>query len=254
MRFNRCVCTLLFGFLILVGYAEAAEGPSVLENELTKLIDNYKNRSVKVKETIRYIKWTGISDTRFFNLVEEDLKSVSLNELSSKKLEDIGWQIQALAYSGNEKYKPSIERFLKAKSNKLRRNAKSSLKVLPKFSDWNLIISASLSGLDESKLLQQRVMNMLNSDDYNLIRSGASRVHEYHISDASLVAKVATRLKEKYPLVIAKFPDADAVAWLCKVLGETGDAQYLPLLEEVRDNAKADTVKKWAKKAIDKIR
>lgn len=225
-----------------------------MDAELDRIISDYKSSGYGVKPIVKYIKWSGISDTRFFDLVESDLKIASLHERDGKKVGDMAWKLYALAYSGNSKYRSSIERFLNSDTGKLKRHAEKSFDLLPQFTKWNPIISASLEALSADQLDYQRILNKLNSGEFHLIRSAAGDIFNTHPSDSRLHTEVSKVLKEKHTDVILESPDSDAVAWLCKILGSSGDAKYLPLLEEVRDNARMPAVKKWSKKSIEKIR
>lgn len=65
-----------------------------------------------------------------------------------------------------------------------------------------------------------------------------------------LYAKIAALLKEGYPLPYEK-DRTDEMAWLCKALAASGDAQYRPLLNEVASQSPSDKLRRYAKQSVE---
>lgn len=227
---------------------------SALDDELQATIAAYRNAGPNPREVLRPLKWSGITDPALFDIVETDL----LNNMSQRGqdwTEGNAWRVQSLAYSGNPKYRETIAAIIeKGRSSKLRRHAKSSLAVMEDFASYNPTISAGLDDVPAERLVKQRIINMLTSDNYELIRAGASQIYHHHFDDQELINLSEQRIKDLYTKVHQRFPDGDALGWLCKVLAKTKDEKYIPLLREVAKNTPEKALQRHAKNAVKDIK
>ena len=197
-----------------------------------------------------------MNDPALFDRLEQDLLKVLQGGVSNNRYgaEYLAWAAQGLAYSGNEKYRGSIAK-LKGKNfhKKVRRHAESSLAALPKFAVWNSKISVGLAGLPATELLRKRTFNMLTSEEPELMRGGASLVSKHFMDEVEMLALVEKLLLENYTQVNGHADMADALAWMCKVLGLSGNAKYRDTLQTVRQNSQDRAVVRWAEKSLLKL-
>ncbi len=237
-----------FSLLIMCGIV-VASSKSAVDHELEELISSYRY-STEVKKIIQQIKWSGITDNQIFRLIEKDLLTVEIGSRSPGNTENISWLIQGLAYSGNTEFQYLIESFLSSPVKKIKRNARSSLILLPKFEKWNPVISSGLEGLSRSELNTKRIQNMLAATDPELVRAGVSRVYHEEHRNNFLMSMIAKDLAGSYKESRVSFRETDLISWYCKALGRSNNPAHLPLLKEVHEQTKSDRVRNWAEIAI----
>lgn len=223
----------------------------LLDQELNELIDIYtnSNKETQIITINKRIKFSGITDTRLFDIVEKNMNSIPLNTVARKNTQYVSWMAQMLAFSGQEKYKDSLTHLsINALSKTTKRHAKKSLEVLPKYKKWNKVISQDLELNTINDLRKSRVINMLNAEDPTLVRAGASFVEKYFINDSTITDLVLHRLLSIYEIGTPQFNDASA--WLCRVLGNTGKSKYIEPLIKIKETTKETAIKRWSKKAL----
>lgn len=239
---------------MLFGLSCAANADDALTKELNYLKDYFNSskdistmQKAQVKLRVQKIKWSGINDVELFDNIEV-LLLASTGETSS---ESKAWLLQALAFSGHEKYRPTLTKFVSdSESKKVRRHASKSLDILSQFSSWNRVIQADNAGLNRVELDNKRMENTIRSDDMVLVRVGASRLYKIKDPQLAIYGEVAKKIEDNYLRTLANGDTADAVAWLCKAISVSGDTQYIALLERVANANVHRSVKKWAKKSL----
>ncbi len=241
-------------FLISPNFVFAeSRANGALESELVSLITAYNEAGSNVKKLIQKVKWSGITDERLFSLIEGDLIDVPIDLKNKRNAETVSLLLQGLAFSGNEDYTPILKRFSDSPNKKIRRNARNSLESLPKFRLWNPIISANLSGVSLDNLQHARIRNMLNANDVELVRVGASTVYHHFPTDIELQDLVANKLDLYSKKTRETFNDTNVVSWLCKSLGRSDNPEYIPLLRRVESTIGSSRVENWARISIEKL-
>jgi len=236
------------------------------ENAVQAELAHYKKvfSSGTQKEQIlasKEIKWKGITDTELFDIVEQNFLG-SYQNTNRKAMEYSSWMAQVMAFSGQKKYwETLVDAKVKASSaenTKLLRHIKGALLHLPKFEKWNPVISQNLEEItaEEGKeaLARQRTKNMVGAEDPELVRAGASMVYSHYTLDAEMHKVVAEQLKKFYPSAQQGEEIAEATAWLCKVLGASENAEYIPLLEEVKNASTQKAVVRWSRKSLTRLK
>ncbi len=240
--------------IFLAGLALYSAVGSATQEDLDADINHYVeifsgSNFQQQRRALESLSWSGLSTPEIFQKIESRLQSLS-DAKSKPEVQEASWFAKALGYSGSEQYKETLVSISKeAKSKKVRKYANQSIINLEQYKTWNPIISDGLIQAPSGRLQQARVANMLAASDPWLVRLGAKRVYHGHKNDAPLIAKAAARLESEYPQA-KKSNEAqiDAIAWLIKVLAESGEKQYQPLLNEVAKQSKVKKVKKYAKK------
>jgi TolB-like protein len=92
------------------------------------------------------------------------------------------------------------------------------------------------------------VMEMLKSTDYTEKTRGAKYVARYYANNPELLKTAEEELLAGYQTESRERDYAEAMSWMCNVLGRSGDGQYKDTLEEVSKNAWHRKVKGYAKK------
>lgn len=227
-----------------------------LVQELAELKALYSNgnKEEQMLAVNNRIRFSGITDIGLFDIAEKNMLETSSTSIKRENTQYISWMAQMLAFSGQEKYRESLKKvFAETNTQTIRHHITSSLEVLPKYQRWNLVISQNLENLSISELGKARLVNMLNSDDPELVRGAASIANHFYVADEEITDLVESRLLVLYPKSTALSADqyAEASAWLCKVLGNTRKQKYIPTLTQILQSTKVPALKRWAKKSLD---
>lgn len=253
MRTHRFVLLpALLGLLalaVLPGMARA--GQADLDREVDQLIADYRARSEGINLIARRIKWSGITDPRLFDPIEADVLAGYATARTGDEVQYQSWLVQLLAFSGQEKYRATLQQVLAGTPNsKLKRHTESSLRVLPDYARWNPVIAAGTAEVPADAIRRKRVTNMLTAADHSLARAGASFVYDEYARDTAMTDLVRDQLVARSAAAQTDTEAAEAVAWLCKVLGASGNAAYAPVLAEVKQTARQPAVVRWSTKAL----
>ena len=95
----------------------------------------------------------------------------------------------------------------------------------------------------------QRLKNMLDSNDMELIRVAAKRMYLSRMSDHELIS-TASKLIEKHYQSDGDKVFIDTVAWLCKAVANSKNPQYKPLIERVSTSANNKKLRNYARKYL----
>jgi hypothetical protein len=91
---------------------------------------------------------------------------------------------------------------------------------------------------------------LLQSDSPLDLRNGAKSVYYHHLGNAYLTDLAAQVLLDKYNDDLRDRDHMDAMAWLCKALGKSGNNKYRSALETVADQAKNRKLRGYASKNL----
>ena len=175
------------------------------------------------------LAWMGISDTRLYDVVERRLLADShgLSMRQRQERNHVARLIKAMGFSGQPRY----EAVLTSLAADYRHPVERALLNLKLYQRWNPIISSRANWDPALSDDVNRVRNMLGSDDLDLQALGAKRVFFALSNQPVLLEMLAERVRATYKK--ADLTSADAVAWMVKAIGKSGDRKYAPLLQEV---------------------
>ena len=232
--------------LLLTGQSFAA----TLEEDVlsyTRIFSAERSQHLAAADALNY---AGVSDLRVFDLIEKLLVSDVQTELyEGADKERITRYINALGVSGQEKYIPTLEGLLEHRI--YRRFAKAALPEIPRYRQWNTVISNRATFDPKLSDDTNRAMNMLKSDDVLLNRVGAKFVYLAEVKEEVLLEQLAAKLTAHY---LKSAPDGeteDSIAWLAKGLGSAKSERYRPLLQQVVDSTPNGRVWNFAKEALE---
>ena len=100
----------------------------------------------------------------------------------------------------------------------------------------------------------RKILEMLKSSNYKTIRYGARLVFNKYPHNITLLDTINDRLLELYMIPSKKKINIDALAWLCNVLGKSGDVRYKSTLKNVAKKTRSKKLKKFARKNYRKLR
>jgi len=101
---------------------------------------------------------------------------------------------------------------------------------------------------------KQRWIDMTRSGNGQEIRKAARTIHRHYLDDPAMLRVVNEELLKGFKKNTRDRNYIDAMAWLCNVLGASGDRQYKATLDKVAREAPHRKLKKYAAKNAAKLR
>ena len=95
----------------------------------------------------------------------------------------------------------------------------------------------------------QRILRQLKSGSPEQIRAAARRLYEQRYESPLLLDLAAEVLKGQYRNPSGSWLHVDAMAWICKALGRSGNPKYRWLLDNVSRNAPSRKLRGYAGKS-----
>ncbi|PHS69995.1 MAG: hypothetical protein COB23_04915 [Methylophaga sp.] len=198
-------------------------------------------------QMLNRLQWSGITDPRLFDVI---VKSVQESNWASSNIKLSSYMIRALGYSGNEKYYAPLEQLSDTKSPvaALRRHAKKALQNLSQFTRWNKALANNKLIVEGKSVEVTTYLKMLDVNDVFVQRLAARAMYHEHQKDPDLLASAAEKLKTLYTQPGLDREAQDTAAWLCKAIGQSGQAEYIELLHNVANETPYPKIKKYAMK------
>lgn len=196
------------------------------------------------------MEWAGLSSPKLFDLVEAKALQALPNATDKVTINYVSYLVKALAYSGNEKYRPTIEKIMKeAPHKKVKKYAEEYLPQLTAYSHLNPLIVPKPWPENPYPSLNQRLLNMLVSDDTELLRLAAKRINWSNNYSPELLAQLNSSLLQNYqkPLQGERL---DAVAWLAHALAGSRSQEYKATIEKVASSATEPALRKYGTKYL----
>jgi len=239
----------LIAFLASLHVAAGALAAS-LEEDVQRYIAIFQQPDAAAhNKAVEELAWMGLSDPRLFDMLEQKILAEAAAAANTRAEKDrVARYIRALGFSGQEKYVPTLQRF----ENHMvyNRYAKDALNQRPQYEKWNPIISDRATFDPRLSDDDNRIMNMLGSDDLMLMRIAAKRA--YFAPNDTVLAQVADQVRKRYATSELDPERRDAVAWMVKALART--TQYDDLLAEVKSGAPDHKVRNTAASALQHAR
>jgi hypothetical protein len=95
---------------------------------------------------------------------------------------------------------------------------------------------------------------MLRSDDASKKRAAARAIHKSYSRHPGLLEVVNEELLKGYNMKVRDGHHVDAMAWLCNVLGASGQTDYKATLEKVARETRSRKLKKYARQNSRRLR
>ena len=253
IKIRFCMIQIISILVVLAGMNHQVMANQALEQEIDGFIAIVESNNVKdISEMAEALTWSGITDTRLFDAIEQKLLSDYMSR-DKYRIEMNSWLIKALGASANDKYRETIDKLINnnATQKKLRRNAEYARESVDQYKIWNPLLAKDIELAPAGRLMQHRIRNMLQSSDGELIRIGAKRVYHKYSNDKELVKTASQTLLRDYEKSNLDGTHIDALAWICKAIAQSGMSEFVGVLEEVNNSYKAnDKVKKYARKYL----
>lgn len=236
---------LMVAALVVSGFAQAQ--PSTPE-EFVKVFQS--GSQLEQEKAAQALEWAGISSPQLFDLVEANALKSLPNATDKVTINYVAHLTKALGYSGNEKYRATIEKIIaEAPHKKLRKHAEQALPTIAIYAKLNPLIAPKPWPAAAHPSLNQRLANMLKSDNTDLIRLAAKRVHHSQDYQPELMALLNSTAEKNYQKTLDG-ERLDAIAWTVRALAGSRNLDYKPTVEKVAAEATDKKLRKYATKYL----
>lgn len=201
---------------------------------------------IEKEKAAETLAWAGLSSPQLFDIVEQEvIKSLPLAK-DRTSIDYTAWLTKGLAFSGNEKYRATIQKVIaEAPHKKLKKHAMNALIDLDKYAKFNPVIAPKAWPEFAHPNLNQRLLNMLNSNDTDLMRIAAKRIHYTNNYQPELLAALNSKLDSNYREPMDK-DRMDSIAWLCRALAGSRSLEYRSTIERVAGGASHKKLRGYA--------
>ncbi len=246
------LAALCAAVLLIVG-APRAEDRSA---EAQALAEAFRSNSMANRiAALKKVTNSGLTDSALFEAIRARLADdYRVDPSNDKAVDEVSWMCKALASSGNPEYKELLGKVAAdAPSEKVRNYAQQSRGLVDEYAERNAQLakrSAETEGLTPEVA---RLVNMLRAPDFRLKKDAAKMITRGNYREPRLYAVVSDELVTGTRAGGVDKDKADMLAWLCKALAASGDAQYRATLEEIYRDAPHDTLRKYARQSADML-
>lgn len=236
--------------------AEAAPVPGPDRSaEITLAIDGLKSSVMEERiATCKSLSFSGITDTRVYDQIEHNVRAQFGRLRGTAPARDIeqeiGWCAKALAYAGNDKYRPVLEK-LAASPRRLADHAEAALGRIDDFKRWNATMNAWQNHRPGESWEMTRAFNMLESGEPPLEREGLKLIKELKEDPTPLHDLVEQKLLAAYTRPFESGSDEeDIAAWYCRSLAASRNPKYRATLRRVAAGAASKKLQTYARRAL----
>jgi hypothetical protein len=221
-------------------------------DEVEKLLAGIESTSQTHRiNAAKTISISGLQDHGLYEKIAEIIKAGYKLPYERDHAEEMAWMCKALAASGDPKYRQLLDEVSQnSPSSKVRRHAKQSAKLIEQYAERNKVLNKSDSWDEELTDEENRLVNMLRSDDVSLRRDAAKIIVGNVKTNEKVFPAVASTLKDMSETFRSDSLSVDTMAWLCKALAASGDSKYIADLEFVRNNTQSVKLRKYTAEAI----
>ena len=227
---------------------------STVDEQIVSYLNTLETANDVTKaKMLERLQWSGLRDERLFDVIEDKvLVLYQISSMSKGEFKTFLQHIRALGYSGNEKYRRTLDRVrVEAAARKSRKIAQRALRDLDNYVIWNEKIANSEAGVSGKGAEITTYMKMLNVDDPVVQRIAAKATYHNQLMDDDLLGLVADKLKAVYMKEGLSKIEQDVAAWFCKAIGQSGKQDFLTLLTTVAENTPSKKIRKYARSYLE---
>jgi len=199
----------------------------------------------------KVISRSGLTDQALYTKVATLLREGYAAKTDADHIDEMAWLCKALAASGDSQYRPLFEEIAaNTPSSKLERYAKQSHTLIEEYAQRSRILNETKTWDESLSTEDNRLINMLNSDNVALKRDAAKMIVRNIKTDEKVFAAAAAALNA---MAVESHPDStsvDTMAWLCKSLAASGNSKYVVTLQKIHDDTSSSKLKMHASKAL----
>ncbi len=110
------------------------------------------------------------------------------------------------------------------------------------------------TGINPPPSPHAKLLGQINSNQGTEMRAAARQIARKKIVPVEILAQLQKGLQQHYLRTDTDRTTIDALAWYCKILGQSGDPTYLQILERVSKSAAENKLKRYATKSLELLR
>lgn len=229
------LCNIVWFFVFIV-LATASSSVAATNGEVAKylqVLDTGDHSEIIL--VAKNVATFGYTDS----LVYEKMAQILKNNYASAgeerlAVDEMSWLCKALSSSGMAKYKPLLADVAKnGYSGKLRGYAQRSLEMFDEYAERNKIMANADNFDSDLTAEENRLINMLTSEKVLLVRDAAKIIFRSVDMSETVYDVAAAELARRYALTQQDRVTRDALAWLCKALGHSGNEKYRSVLSTI---------------------
>jgi len=248
-------CVIFLGMvvcLLLSGNAFAQPDRSA---EVQNLLAGLESpSSVKRVNAAKIISRSGLTDQNLYAKVAELLQNGYAEGVDPNHIDEMSWLCKALAASGNSDYRPLLEEVAaNAPSDKLKKYARQSSGLIDEYAQRIEVLNATEDWDKSLSAEENRLINMLGSDNVRLKRDAAKMIVRRMKTDPKVFDAAAAALTEMGKNIREENTYVDTMAWLCKALAASGDRKYAEVLEQLIASTSNEKLKNYASRALNAL-
>jgi hypothetical protein len=204
------------------------------------------------QEMLNRLQWSGLSDPALFDVIEKRLlQRYQECCLSGDAIDLIAYHVRALGYSGNEKYRATLDEVKQnAEHGALKRHAGKALVDLPRWDKWLALLPAPVMAASGQSIETATYQQMLDVDNIFVQRLAARAIFHEQNRDAVLLEKAVALVEASYMNANLEEEAEDTVAWLCKAIAVAGTSEQHAFLLRVAEQTPSRKIAKYAKKHL----
>lgn len=207
---------------------------SAASSESETLLAALNSRSSsKIKNAAKIITRSGRLDAQIYEKAVQLLQNGYADvDSDSKKVDELSWLCKVVASAGEPKYKAFLlEVAENTPSGKLEFYANQSIELIADYAERNQIMGKNGHLDPDLTSRENQYVNMLQSDNTALVKDAAKLICRSTTINHKLYDVVAEELTGRFREIGDDREGVDALAWLCKALGGSGDTKYLTTLQ-----------------------
>ena len=241
----------VFGLILATLLSTTVFAYSTIDEQIDSYLNTLETAddSSKIKMLER-LQWSGLRDERLYDTIEGKVLALyQTSGMEKVEFKTYLYHIRALGYSGNEKYRSTLDKVrAEASAKKARKIAQRALTDLNNYVIWNEKIANSDAGVTGKDVETTAYMKMLNVDDPVVQRIAAKAIYNTQLMDEDLLKLVADKLIAVYWKEGLSKTEQDVAAWFCKAIGQSEKPEFRTLLTTVTENTPYKKIRKYAKK------
>lgn len=224
--------------------------------EIASLLEglNSSSRSQRIN-TAKIITRSGIVDAELYEKVAGLLRAHYAESIDSTHVDEMSWLCKALGASGDSQYRGLLKEIsVKALDPKLQHYAQQSLSLMEEYARRSQVLNATDAWDPELSDEENRQINMLRSDSMSLKRDAAKMAVRGIKVNQKIYGAVAEQLTHLVDQGNLDTQTIDTLSWFCKVLGGSGNPQYVSVLQGVVAKTANPKLKEYASRAIGELK
>ncbi|MCC4796578.1 hypothetical protein BCT30_11875 [Enterovibrio norvegicus] len=195
-----------------------------------------------------------LNQQALFDTLNDLILSSYNDDLTKQQLDELEEQIETIANAGLKEYKPTLVKITEtATSTELQNFTSKQLKVLNSQALTSDVIHQPLPEDMNLSWKKHQLYNMATSEEKDLQRLAAKKIYRDYPKDKVLLDVLSEQLDQALIRGYNAELRNDFHAWICRILGTSGDTKYKPQLEYLAQNAAHRKVRNFAETYADEL-